>query len=434
MRKNHILKRFTHKAAGFFCGFMAIALIITPVISVKGETVEHDNIPYTDFTYWQGYSNKLPIKTGAIFTPELAVDLTQYADSEKMELQHIVRDNYDNTYVLDSGNGKIFVFDKNYQYVKTMTSVSNGNEEFSFVGARGLFFDDKNTLYIADTTNKRVVCVYESGNIEIIVKPDSSVIPKDYDFAPIRVVKDKNDFLYILCEGSYYGLLVLSNNNEMLGFFGASKVSVSVMDAITEWITSLFETKEKHEAGLKKLPYQISDITVSSSGFPVAVTTQSQGQIRLFSPTGSNILRTSNQFDTIDGDNYNFGDFPNSYAPVTSVYGVPNEQLFSGITADKDGYIYALDSTQGRIYMYDESCNLIGVFGGGIGNGKQVGTFVTPQSLVTNGEEIAVIDLVNKNLTVFKITDFGRKIKVAQNLTNEGDYTAAKPYWQEILR
>ncbi|MEG1887642.1 MAG: Yip1 family protein, partial [Oscillospiraceae bacterium] len=64
--------------------------------------------------------------------------------------------------------------------------------------------------------------------------------------------------------------------------------------------------------------------------------------------------------------------------------------------------------------------------------GTQLGTFITPISIAVNGEDIVAIDFVNNNMTVFRISDFGRQFKTAQSLTLAGEYEEAKPYWESV--
>ena len=424
--------RFLKKSFSLLICAAILLSVIASSFCVSAESVKYEEVPYTNYTYWTGYSTKKAIETKALFNPLSVKDLSYLGDTEKMELQYICADNEGNINILDSGNGCIYIFNNNYEYVETLKHIDYNGEKLTFVGAKGIYYGSENSLYIADTQNKRIICKNKDSKVKIITKPENKVIPSDFSFSPIRMTKDKNGFLYILCEGSYYGLILLSPQDSFLGFFGATKVTATVLDAVSGWITSIFETKEKHEASVKKLPYQMSDISMSTSGFICATTTEKQGQIRMFAPTGSNILRAKNHFETIDGDNYNFADSMNTFVQVTSTWGESISQKFVGLTADNDGYIYALDSTQGRIYMYDENCNLMTVFGGGIGTGKQLGTFFTPSSIVSSGDDILVIDFINKNLTVFRINEFGKKMKTAQALTNKGEYTESKPYWQEI--
>lgn len=431
------LKFFSEKRrlCGFSAGLSCIMLIIVMLslsVNVSAQTVTYDGIPYKNYTYWTAGSGKRAVETKAVYESLRAIGLSEFGNSEKMKIEYVCHDSRGNINILDSGNGVIYIFDSNYNYVRTVNSVNINGENASFAGARGIYYDADDTLYISDTQNKRVICRYADNSVKIITKPESDIIPNDFSFAPLRAARDNNGFLYILCEGSYYGLVVLSPDDEFIGFFGATEVQGSVLGAITGFITSMFETKEKHEASVKELPYQIEDIAVSSGGFITAVTSESKGQIRMFSPNGSNILRAKNQFSYTAGDSYNFADSPNAFVLSTAKYGLLTYEKFAGVTTDKDGYIYALDATVGRIFMYDDYCNLISVFGGGISQGSQLGTFYTPVSIESNGDDLAVVDFMNKNLTVFRLTDFGKKLKTAQQLTNAGKYSEAEPLWKEI--
>lgn len=412
-------------------GALMAAVMLFSCLSVGAATVENDRVPYTNYTYWTGFTNKKPVETKALFNPYRVIDLS-FVKQENSSFEYVCSDKENNTYLLDGKQGIIYIFNSEYKLVKSIKSLSGGGNEYTFSGAKGIYVDSEGLLYVADTENERVLCCKDEEVKDIILKPDSSIIPADFSYTPIRVEKDKNGYLYVLCEGSYYGLMVFSKNGDFLGFFGANKVATTVFGALKDWLTSAFETKEKHDGTAKKLPYQLSDISMSYDGFICGVIGEDVGQIKMFAPTGANILRAAEQFDVVEGDQYNFGDFPNSYVEKTSAYGVPVSQKINAVTTDNEGYIYALDSTQGRIYMYDSNCNLLTVFGGGTGLGNQVGTFVTPGSVTCRGEDLVVLDLVNGNLTIFRINEFGKSFKTAQTLTNQGEYAKAKPYWEAV--
>ena len=55
----------------------------------------------------------------------------------------------------------------------------------------------------------------------------------------------------------------------------------------------------------------------------------------------------------------------------------PNDKYnwFGFNFGDKNGFYYVIDGTRGRVFVYDMDINLLGVFGGGLNTGKQLGTF-----------------------------------------------------------
>ena len=414
------------KPVKFIACILLCAALITGLY-VSADTYEE--VPTPSYTYWSGGKTKKAVKTKALYSFYKYSELAEY-DSGAAEPAHMAYSPDGKLYILDT-NGKIMILDREYRLISEISSVNYGGENITFSGARGIYIASDGLLYICDTENKRVIIC--SGNTveRIITKPESSVIPSDFEFTPIRIVKDSRNFSYLLCDGCYYGLMVFDSDFGFIGFFGANKVVNSILDAVSNWFTSIFNTGEKHEATVKKLPYQITDITMNN-GFVCAVNAEKKGQLRMFATTGDNILRYSEQYENGNGDEYNFADEPNSFVDVTDKWANLLTQSFSSVASDSFGYMYALDSMQGRIYIYDEECNIIGVFGGGMGSGSQKGTFATAGTLAIYGDDLAVIDIVKKSLTVFKITEYGKAVKNAQRLTLNGDYEKAYPVWQSV--
>jgi hypothetical protein len=120
------------------------------------------------------------------------------------------------------------------------------------------------------------------------------------------------------------------------------------------------------------------------------------------------------------------------YRDVTSTYGTYIYCMFNAITCDQDGFYYVVDGSRGRIYIYDTDVNLLGVFGGGLNNGNQLGTFVSPSAITVYGEDLLVSDFSTGKITVFRLTDYGKLLKKADSLTVDSHYTEAKLYWEQV--
>jgi hypothetical protein len=131
---------------------------------------------------------------------------------------------------------------------------------------------------------------------------------------------------------------------------------------------------------------------------------------------------------TKDTSAINFAD-----VSLGTIKGETLSQDLLGIALDDDNYIYALDSAYGRIFLYDKDYRLLSAFGAGLGRGEQIGTFALPCAIETNGNDVLVCDSSNNNVTVFKITDYGKLVKTARKMTIDGDYEESKALWQEVL-
>ena len=227
-------------------------------------------------------------------------------------------------------------------------------------------------------------------------------------------------------------MMVFSDKYEFFGFFGANNVTNSLSNAIKELITSLFETEEKHNASVRQLPFSLIDICIDNDGFVAGLTGTSSGQIRRFGLSGTNTLVKLTDFTSKSSSSFNFADHPVSFTNMLSKYRVPLVSSFCALTADKSGYYYAIDGTHGRIFIYDSSCNVISVFGGGRQKGDQLGTFVSPSSVCVYGNDLLVSDFSNGKITRFETTEYGKLLMMANSLTIKSKYEEAKPYWQEI--
>jgi len=101
------------------------------------------------------------------------------------------------------------------------------------------------------------------------------------------------------------------------------------------------------------------------------------------------------------------------------------------LTVDDEGVFTVLDQQTGRLFRYDEYCNLLGIFGG---SGNQKGLFLSPVSIESDSENnLLVLDTKKKTITVMSQTLYGEKIREANNLYNDGRYIESVEYWEEVL-
>lgn len=333
----------------------------------------------------------------------------------------------DYIYLLDSGNSRIVVLDKNYQFVRVIDNIKNGEETLDLSTANGLFVAKSGTIYIADNTNQYVVVANAEGSVvKVITKPDSPIIPDNLEFNATKVLEDEDGFIFVLCKGVYYGALVFTSDYEFTGFFGANQTSATVLDAIKNFFVNTLKTDAQYEFSMRELPYEFDDI-YEKGGFIYTATANSEsgkGQLRKLSYSGINILKR----DGDSADNFAFG----NGETIQLINKFSATEHFVAIAVDDNGYIYGLDSTYGRVFVYDNACNLITAFGGGQGLGEQVGTFKTATELAINGKDVLVIDSTTNSITVFGLTDFGKLLFSAMEKTDNGDFEGAYPIWVSV--
>ena len=417
------------------CSLLFACMIVGLLASsgtVRADAETADDVPYSNYTYWENGGKKIPVATKAVFQAFDALTGEESGIGAFRELQYMSV--YDGIlYVLDSANGRIVQFDSNYKVIGQITSFAYGDETLTFHGAKGMFVDETG-LYVADTVGKRVLCTRDGEVFQLIEKPTDTTVPETFNFAPTRLIRDRSGYYYVLCEGSYYGMMVFTEKYEFCGFFGANSVASSLGEALTGFISGLFETEAKHAASVQALPYTMLDVCIDADGFITTINDEQwSGQIRRYGLAGTNILKKPSGFSYVSTNNFNFADDPPVYRDVTSTYGTYIYCSFNAITSDKDGFYYVVDGTRGRIYVYDTDVNLLTVFGGGLNSGNQLGTFVSPSAITVFGEDLLVADFSTGKITVFRLTEYGKLLKQADQLTIDCHYAEAKPYWEQVF-
>jgi hypothetical protein len=105
---------------------------------------------------------------------------------------------------------------------------------------------------------------------------------------------------------------------------------------------------------------------------------------------------------------------------------------FTDIAVDELGIVSVLDSRNSQIYQYDQSGNLLAIFGG---QGASKGFFVLPSS-VAAGEQgmLYILDAGRGNIQIFRPTELTRMIHQASYEYFNGSYDRASELWGEIAQ
>lgn len=410
-----------------------ILLLTAFSMGVSAETMDsfrHDDEPG---------GSVIAVNSRATYSAVRTITSNTLGISESLEGLTDICDGPDGTiFVLCGDKSKLFLLASDYTFKKELVIKNNGSS-IDFTGAKGIFVDSKNTIYIADTSNARVIIADQEGTVkDIWGLPKSSLIPSDLIYQPVSVTVDNYGYIYILSSGCYYGALSYNQDGEFIGFYGASTVEANTLDTLSFLWDKLTSNDEKKEQSIKKIPYSFVDFAIDTDGYMVTCTgntdtsNNGSGQIRKISPDGSNILYKRDAYgDFSSSSNVNF-------LEKKLVFRQSNENSYStqnvvSVDVDSEGFIYALDMVTGWIYLYDSQCNLINTFGGGFSGGDQQGIFRMPVSLMVYGSSVLVADASNCNITVFDKTKYGADFLKAQAMYIKGDYTDAKELWQKVL-
>ena len=396
-------------------------LVVAPTLNASAE------VPYESYTYWSSVGNEAKaVYSRPMYSAEYSIDAGSLGIEDLSRINDIVFDSNGNLYILDN-KSRIVVLDNNYNLVREIGLV---NSTESYDEAEGIYIAKDNTLYICDTKGHRILHINSDGSlINKITLPKSNLIPDDFDFRPTNMLIDDYGYTYILSDGSYYGALLYDSDMKFLGFYGANTVTSTLGNVFSNIKNRVLPNNTKKGNSAKRLPYCFVDLAMDDEGFIYTSTgytdSDRKGQIRKLGPgLGNNILGS---------DEVNFAD-----TKINTSYndGAVSKQDIFDIEVDDNGFVYGLESAFGKVFVYDSSCRILSVFGGGMGFGTQVGTFVTVSSLAikSGGQEVLVSDGSTNKITIFKITDFGKQVKNLISMTLEGDYSEAKAGWEDVIR
>jgi len=415
----------------------SIILVVIFIMSVfcfpaKADTM--DSFTHSDNSDGSSSINKSP----EMYTPMSSISSVTLGMETKLSgIADICTDKNGKIYVLcaEDGKSEIIVINDDYSYDKTLKVLDDSKQEINFTGAKGLYVDSSLNIYIADTNNARVIKTDNSGVVlDILKQPDSNLIPEDFIYQPVKIGIDNKGYMYILSLGCYYGALSYSPEGLFIGFYGANTVDATVLNTLQFIWDKLTGNDVKRSKSQKTLPYSFVDFCFDTDGYLITCTGKTgswdngKGQIQKLSSNGANILYNR----SITGDASSSTSF--NFLEDEVIY-INGDRMYQDIISidSKNGYIFALDTTYGIVYVYDNECNLLNGFGGGAGKGEKLGNFSKAISLVLHGDNVLVADADMGTITVFEPTDYGKLMLTAQSLYIKGDYEQSKKQWEQIL-
>lgn len=410
--------------------FISVLSVIISLFSISASATSFENLPFDSFSYWEGHNSETAVPTKSMFGFYRQISSADFElkDEFKTITDIFVDDKY--IYVLDGDNSRIVIANKEtYELVSVICDPEFEGEELHFRKANGVYAKNSQ-VYICDTENERLIICDLHGNVSRVIKrPDSDIIPDDLVFAPKKIVCDEKGFFYLISSGCFYGAMRFDGDFNFIGFYGANVTATSVADIFSNIKGKIFNSNDKISGQAKRIPYQFVDFSVDSDDFIFTVTDSGDsGQIRRLNPGGSNVYKVLSE-----------GKYQNSDSMFFGVRGfirrtfVNEKSSLVSVTVGEDGFVYVADAKFGRILVYDQDGSMLCAFGGGVDQGGVKGTFKNLSSIHVDGGFIYATDSTNNLITVFKITDFGKMVKSAANLTADGEYEKSLPVWQEIL-
>ena len=309
----------------------------------------------------------------------------------------------------------------------------------SFNGPTGVFVDvDKDDgtemIYVADNANDRVVAfeVEEVGTDEfktsvgkvrtVYTRPPSNMYDSSVTFNPSKVLVDAAKNVYVCIKSITKGAVVFSKEGDFNGYFGANRVEATG-EVLLNAFWKLIFSREQAKRMRRSVPVEISNFDIDTDNFIYTVTESKSAEtdiLKKLNSAGTNI------FTNLGYSDYTFGD------ALTKWYrGQTYSSQITDIDVDANGTINLLDLKTGRVFQYDDECNLLFIFGG---IGQQKGTFNIVNAVESLGDRVYVLDGRKCSVTVFKQTEFGSIVHEAMELFNRGKYEEARGPWEEVIR
>ena len=368
----------------------------------------------------------------------------------------VVTDHEGNVYIADKYNNRIVIL--NNRDLKVMGIISTYIDENNkdrvlnspsgvFVTDPTLMVDGSSHIYVCNTAEKSIVVFDKDYNyVRTIEQPPIAGMIDESEFDPVAVAVDKYGRIFVVSKSCYKGIIVMSNEGVFTGFIGAQKVTADIMDQI--WKS--FQTLEQKQSAILKLPDPFNNLTVDENGFVYATINfskesdlkQQQTNMKTKQPAYSPVKKLNSMGIEIMKRN-------GFYDPSGEVInGLDLKQKVSKIidvAIGDEGSWTILDSERQRTFTYDRNGNLLFAFGNS-GNqlGNSSGCIALAYQPVLNPGEEAFVDYkynmiildkgeMGEYLTVYHPTEYCELIMKALHNENDHKFDATINYWQDVL-
>lgn len=327
-------------------------------------------------------------------------------------------------YIADTGNDRVIVVDSNFEGVCGIyeSFILSDGSKTNLSEPTGVFVSaERDMMYIADSGNSRVIVCSTDGQVKMeITKPDSPVYDSQKTFIPRKVIADKAGNIYVQLSNNTNGAAMFSPDGEFMGFYGANRTEPTA-EVVLKYIRNLFSSEEKRSQRTRTVPAGITGFDIAGDFIFTCTSSSTQrlDTVKKLNAAGKNIFADKELV---------FGDLMPVYNAVRNEYLAPS---IIDIDVSEEGFINCLDLTTGRVFQYDEDCELIFIAGT---KADQLGGFKEPAAVESDGERLYVLDSGKNTVTVFEETEFGRTVHKAVKLYNDGYYEEALEPWYEVLR
>lgn len=401
---------------------ISILVCVITVISIFSTDV------FADYTVSDGEIQHIPQSYVYVKTLNILKDVNGNTVSSFNQPLDMYISGDDKIYVADTSNNRVVCMDSDGNFLSQYTS-ANG---VSLNSPKGICVSKDGTVYIADTGNSRIVSLDGAGNtVNVFENPKSSLLNSEEAYTPTKIsVSPSGSGIYVLMGEN---IMNLDDKNNVRGFVGQTDVGFKLLD----WFLRTFATEEQRNNIEKRTGASYDNFHIDDNGLIYAVSRDSkEGQIKVLNTVGNNIYKKisaiQNESNVIGGFISRF--FSGNIISKSFRYGELYENsnaVFSDICVNADGIISVIQTQNGHIYQYDNNGNLLTVFGG---FGTNQGEFSIPVSICTDSKGyIYVLDSSYGNIQIFKPTEFILDVQAATNAMNNNDLKRSGKLWRNVL-
>ena len=376
-----------------------------------------------------------------------AYDVEDTIDSEKMKLDvplnapsDIITDDAGNVYIADTGNNRIVVLSRYYEFKFQISTFKNsvGNDD-TLSGPKGVFVTD-DTIWVCDTGKSRIVAFGLDGSFKKILEaPESHLFGDDAKYEPVALAVDDYNRLFVVSASTYQGIIILTDDGKFQKFIGAQATEITAWEKIWRKL----RTEEQQSQQLENVSTEFNNIALSSDGF-IYVTTSTiaegtvQSQIlskatdgtympvKKLNTSGDEIMARNGFWPPVGEIDYN----NKSKTMDAEDNGVSK---IVDVAEGEEGTWSIIDQKRSRIYTYDKNGNLLFAFGEA---GNMMGSIVRITAITYQGDKMLVLDSSQStnNFTVFKREPYGNTIIEAITAENNQDFDTAINKWTDVLK
>ena len=280
-------------------------------------------------------------------------------------------------------------------------------------------------IYLSDTGNNQVVILdAETYKVVQVISAPTDQVFAGKTFSPTKVVTDSAGRIYVISDGVYEGIILLSNKGEFMRFVGVNYTTMSFWDAL--WRNMATEEQRKQMTSI--LQTEFKNFTIDSQGFIYTVsraventetgTIDDTAMIKRINQAGKDVL-IRNGYSVPKGD------------LVTILTGAnKGGSTFSGITVNEYGVYTVVDTKGGRLFTYDKEGNLLYV---SAGKGSEVTDLENPVAVRYQGDNLLVLEKNNRVVIRYTPTEVGAMINKAVKYQAIGDLESASEEWQNVI-